>query len=335
MKIFIGAFFMMKKILVIQTAFIGDVVLATSVVEKLNQFFPKASIDFLLRKGNEGLFDGHPFLNEVLIWDKGTGKYKNLISLLFKIRKREYDLVVNLQRFSASGFLTAMSKAKTSIGFDKNPWSFFFSKKYPHVIGNGQHEVERNLSLIADFTDNQLVRPKLYPKQNSLPFEINTASYITISPASVWFTKQFPATKWEEMISGVGEEMKIFLLGGKSDVAMCQAIKNKFPNRQIEVLAGQLSFLQSAALMKNARMNFVNDSAPLHLASAVNAPVTAVFCSTVPAFGFTPLSDNSFVVETEEKLDCRPCNLHGKKACPKGHFKCADIDVERLLAKMR
>jgi heptosyltransferase-2 len=76
--------------------------------------------------------------------------------------------------------------------------------------------------------------------------------------------------------------------------------------------------------MKNAQMNYVNDSAPMHLASAVNAPVTAIFCSTIPAFGFTPLSDHSRVIETSEVLPCRPCGLHGYAKCPKGHFKCAE-----------
>lgn len=75
--------------------------------------------------------------------------------------------------------------------------------------------------------------------------------------------------------------------------------------------------------MKSATMNYVNDSAPLHIASAMNAPVTAIFCSTVPAFGFGPLRENGRVVETSERLDCRPCGLHGHSACPKGHFRCA------------
>jgi heptosyltransferase-2 len=77
--------------------------------------------------------------------------------------------------------------------------------------------------------------------------------------------------------------------------------------------------------MKYAEMNYVNDSAPMHLASAVNAPVTAYFCSTIPEFGFGPLSENSTVVQTTEKLPCRPCGLHGKRKCPEGHFKCADV----------
>jgi heptosyltransferase-2 len=79
-------------------------------------------------------------------------------------------------------------------------------------------------------------------------------------------------------------------------------------------------------------MNYVNDSAPMHFASAVNAPVTAVYCSTVPGFGFGPLSDNRHLVETPEPLDCRPCGLHGYKACPLGHFNCAHkIQDQQLL----
>jgi heptosyltransferase-2 len=113
------------------------------------------------------------------------------------------------------------------------------------------------------------------------------------------------------------------LLGAPTDHATCESIRLASANENVINVAGTLSFLESAALMKKAVMNFVNDSAPMHLASAMNAPVTAIFCSTVPSFGFGPLSDRSTVIETKEKLECRPCGLHGFKACPKGHFKCA------------
>ncbi len=97
---------------------------------------------------------------------------------------------------------------------------------------------------------------------------------------------------------------------------------------------GKLSLLQTALLMKNAKRVFCNDSAPSHLASAVNTPQTVIFCSTVVEFGFGPLSDDSQVVSVGE-LTCRPCGIHGHKACPLGHFKCAlDIDVNRVLATL-
>jgi heptosyltransferase II len=85
--------------------------------------------------------------------------------------------------------------------------------------------------------------------------------------------------------------------------------------------------------MQDAVMNYSNDSAPLHLGSSVNAPSTAIFCSTIPAFGFGPLSYNSAVIETTVKLACRPCGLHGYKACPKGHFKCAETITATQLSE--
>ena len=324
----------MQKFLVIQTAFTGDVVLATAVIEKLHTFFPDAEIDILIRKGNEGLFDEHPFLHEILIWNKKENKKKTLWKLLKKIRRTKYHKVINLQRFAATGFLTAFSGAKEKIGFKKNPLSFLFSKTFPHDMLNGLHEVERNNKLIEDFTDNTFTKPKLYPsKKNEEEIKQYTQQlYVCMMPASVWFTKQYPFEKWIELINSFPAVYKIYLSGGKDDIAFCTKIKDNVLNNKVEVLAGKLNFLSSAALMKNAVMNYTNDSAPLHFASATDAPVTAIFCSTVPAFGFYPLSTKSFMVETSENLPCKPCGLHGWKACPLGHFKCGlTIDNQKLL----
>jgi ADP-heptose:LPS heptosyltransferase len=313
-----------KKILVIQTAFIGDAILATSVLEKLHSHFPEAHIHLLVRKGNESLFAGHPFLKRVLVWNKKE-KYKDLWRLLQTIRYEQYNEVVNLQRFAATGFLTAFSGAKRKIGFSKNPFSFLFDEKHEHEIGNGKHEIERNHRLIAKHTDTVSAKPKLYPLESDYAFVklFQQTTYICLAPASVWFTKQLPQEKWTELINRIPEQTKIYLLGSKDDLLLAKNILRSSKRKNIEILCGKLSLLQSAALMQGAQMNYVNDSAPLHLASAMNAPVTAFFCSTVPAFGFGPLSSTSLIIQTKEKLSCRPCGLHGKTACPEGHFKCA------------
>ncbi len=334
------------KILIIQTAFIGDVVLATPLIEKLKHHYPDAVIDFVLRKGNESLLTNHPHLRHVLILDKKNGKYKNLFSLIGMIRKEKYDYVINLQRFFASGLLTALSGGKHTIGFDKNPLSFLFSESIKHHISTtdlDNHEVKRNLSLIEKITDNTFVKPKLYPSDADFQKIIPTGEYVCIAPASIWFTKQFPKEKWIELIHKLPDHLTIYLMGAKSDAPLCDEIKSQITtyystldtrHSTLVNLSGQLSFLESAALMKNARMNFVNDSAPLHFASAVNAPVAAMFCSTIPAFGFGPSSDISFVFETEEKLDCRPCGLHGYTSCPKGHFRCSHIDTDHIVSRI-
>jgi len=331
-----------QKFLVIQTAFIGDVVLATAIIEKLHQHFPDARIDFLVRKGNEALLTGHPWLNEVLIWDKKEGKLKNLWRMGRLIRKKHYDKVINVQRFAATGLLTAFSRAKETIGFDKNPLSRFFTKSIPHIVGGSTplHEVDRNQLLIKDLTDDRPAKPRLYPtkkdEEKISSYQTQTP-YITISPASVWFTKQYPKEKWAKFINQLPANYHIYLLGAPSDTPLAQYILQETQPQnpaqtRITDLTGQLTFLQSAALMRTAAMNYVNDSAPMHFASAVNAPVTAVYCSTIPGFGFGPLSDNSNIVEIQQPLDCRPCGLHGYKACPKGHFHCAyKIEESQLL----
>jgi heptosyltransferase-2 len=328
----------MQKFLIVQTAFIGDVVLATVIIEKLHLNFPDAQIDFLLRKGNEGLLKGHPYLHEVLIWDKKTDKQKNLVKMIQLTRQRKYDKVINLQRFFATGLLTALSGAKERIGFDKNPLSFLFDKKVKHAIGTADyytHETERNLLLVAHFTDNRKVRMKLYPSRTDQDVVLlyKAKSYICIAPSSVWFTKQYPKEKWIAFLQQLPKHFTVYLLGAPSDKNLCDAIIAQVKDVAIINLAGKLSFLESAALMQHATMNYVNDSAPLHFASAMNAPVTAVFCSTVTWFGFGPLSDKSFVAEIQEPLYCRPCGLHGKKECPEKHFKCALEITEAQLLK--
>lgn len=322
------------KILVIQTAFIGDAILATPVLEKLHRFYPDVEIDLLVRKGNETLFSGHPFLHKVIVWDKKQGKLRNLLRIATEVKQTKYERVINLQRFASSGFIVFRSGARQRMGFDKNPFSFCYTKKVKHEIGNGKHEVERNIELIASITDSKKEPPRLYPQpaDKEAVKQYITAPFICVAPSSVWFTKQYPTHKWIEFIKTVDSKYTIYLIGAANDNMVCEEIKQASGSQKVINLAGKLSFLQTAALMKEAAMNYVNDSAPMHIASAVDAPVTAVYCSTIPAFGFGPLSSKSFIVETTEKLDCRPCGLHGYKACPKGHFKCAEtISAKQLL----
>ena len=352
--------------LLIQTAFIGDVILMTALVEHLHQTEPRTPVDVLVRRGNEGLLAGHPHVRHVLVWDKKHRKYAALWELLHQVRAMRYGRVVTLQRFASTGFLTAFSRAPERVGFAKNPLSRFFTRRVPHAIGDGTHEVERNLQLLTEELKtggrrqpmrNEELRssgnssfliphsslsaapkPRLYP---SAVDEAAAASYavagpyVCMAPTSVWFTKQYPEAKWLELLAALPAGLRVYLLGGPPDVTACERLAAASGRSNVASLAGKMGLLASAALMRGAEMNYVNDSAPLHLCSAVGAPVTAIFCSTVPEFGFGPLSPVSFVVQTTEPLACKPCGLHGHGACPLGHFRCAHtIEVGQLLQTM-
>ncbi|MBS1582707.1 MAG: glycosyltransferase family 9 protein [Bacteroidetes bacterium] len=339
----------MKQFLVIQTAFLGDAVLVTSLLEKLHAFFPDAAIDLVVRKGNDGLFEGHPFLRKLHVWDKRKGKTRALFRLIGELRKTRYDHILNAQRFFSTGLLTVLARGREKVGYDKNPLSFLFTRTVEHRIpdparlrkdgppsGAITHEVDRLNALIAHLTDASRPLPRLHPAASHRA-EVDRLTggppdrrIITIAPASVWHTKQWPAEKWVALIGTLPPDRRVLLTGGPGDTALCERIAREAGRG--EVVAGKLSLLGTAVLMQGAAMNYVNDSAPLHIASAMGAPVTAVFCSTVPAFGFGPLNANGRVVQLEEPLYCRPCGLHGYKACPEGHFKCASgIEVASVV----
>ena len=322
-----------KRFLILQTAFVGDAILASGAVHAILSSHPEAVIDVLVRAGNEGLYQNDHRISRTIIWEKRNYKYIHLFQTLLAVRKKRYFAVINLQRFAASGLLTAMAHADHKVGYRKNPLSFFFTQKIKHrVSGIGEdiiHETDRISDCLKSIGIESKVQPEII-----IPVEAEEKisryrkqEFVTISPASVWFTKQYPPHRWKSLAQSVS--CKVYLLGGNLDTLLCNEIAKDL--QQTEVLAGQLSLIESAALMKYAVMNFVNDSAPLHLCSATNAPVCAIFQSTSPTFGFGPLSLNSYCIETDRKLDCKPCGLHGRKECPHQHFLCSDIETDQLL----
>lgn len=331
-----------KTILIIQTAFIGDTILASQFARAVKEQYPNSKIHFFLRKGNESVIQGLPTIEKTWVWDKQGGKTKNLMKLISELRKIRFDMVFNLHRHFNSGLVAAMMKSPVKAGFQQNPLSMFYTHKVNHLIPHtrGWHEVQRNLELIQKvdptFTivdNSKIYKPELPIQQKNIdkvaPYV--SGNYFVVAPASVWFTKAWSEHKYRELTAELVKLGKVYFIGAPGDKDLCDRIRNDLPNT--ENLCGGLNLLDSAALMKNARRVFVNDSAPLHLASCVNAKTTAVFCSTVPTFGYTPLADDSVVVDVGDSLSCRPCGLHGYKACPLGHFKCSeDIEIKKVIA---
>jgi len=324
-----------SKILIIQTAFIGDVILTTSLVEKLKDKFPEVNIDFLVRKGSETLLKNNPKLNKIWVLNKRQ-KYREAFRLIGFFRKEKYDLLINAQRHFTTGLITALSGAKYKIGFSSNPLSGFFDKKIPFHIEKDidTHEIDRLHGLISEITDNISGVPRLYPGVEAEESINNLIGkdFITIHPGSVWQTKQLPESKWIELVGKISKEYVVYLLGGPGERDLCERIKESIKGTNVINKAGEVNLIETAALMKHAFLNYVNDSAPLHICTAMDAPCLAVFCSTIPEFGFYPKTSRSKIVQINENLYCRPCGVHGKKKCPEGHFKCGnEISVEEML----
>lgn len=321
------------KILIIQTASLGDVILSTALANSIKSEFPNYKVHFLIKKNYSAVFNDNLLVDKVLLWDKSRNKYANLFKLLKKIRAKRYDVVINLHRFLSTGFLTAFSKGKIKIGYKQNPLSFLFNFRAKHQR-IGIHETARNLNLAnLYFKKLELKKPVLSvikPKDDVLNI-ISDKKYITIFPGSLWKTKMFHVEGWQDFIKTIPLDLIVVCMGAANDYSVVQQIITSRQENSYN-FCGKTNILETAWIMKNAYMNFTNDSAPTHIASSVDAPVSTIFCSTIPDFGFTPVSSNSNIIENIEKLSCRPCGIHGHKSCPENHFKCATgIKTAQLL----
>jgi len=321
------------EILIIQTAYLGDVILASHLAAQIKFCYPESTIHFLVRKENEQVLTLSPFIDRIWILDKNKNKWKTMYGVIKSLRGVAFDKIINLHRFFSSGIISFLINGKEKIGYDKNPLSFLYDIVVKHQIDD-KHELERNTLLIDSFCNiyNKKFIPWLIP-QVSHTIVDHLAIYnnhIIIAPCSVWFTKQFPLHKWKELIKTLRHRNEsIVLVGAKSEFDYCQQL---VVDSGVVNLSGKLTLAELAYLMTISKRVITNDSAPLHLASALNAPLTAIFCSTIPSFGFGPAHEDAAVVEVTKSLPCRPCGLHGKKKCPLGHFQCAEnINISQIL----
>ncbi|WP_459491361.1 glycosyltransferase family 9 protein [Aquirufa aurantiipilula] len=330
-------FYMLKhsKVLLIQTAFLGDAVLATALLEKIRMESPDTEIHILVRKGNESLFKAYPYTNLKTVWsyDKSR-KWSSWLELRRDLSKEHFDAVYVIQRFLGMGLLSLCIGAKRVVGFDKNPMSLFFTEKVRHEWGTGIHEVERNTALVKSWLGEKVFKPCLRAPKIDLATEMQKKEYICISPGSVWETKRLPIRIWIEFIQLLPENQVVVLMGSPGEIELSNQIADAFhgSNRVVLNETGKHPLLASAYIFQQSKMSFVNDSGPMHICSAENVPTVAVYCSTIPSFGFGPLADWNRIVETKHVLDCRPCGDHGKKNCPLGHYACGEgIEAKSLL----
>jgi len=313
-----------NKVLIIQTAFLGDAILISSLLEKIRIESPETIIHLLVRKGNESIFQAYPHKNLAKVWayDKKQ-KWSSWRALRAQFQGEHFNQVFVAQRFFGMGLLSLSIGAKKVVGFDKNPLSWFFTERVSHEWGNGKHETERNTALISSWLGSKVYKPFLSPVDKDLPKGLLTKKYICISPGSVWETKRLPVRVWIEFIKQLPENQPVVLMGAPNEVHLAEEIEKACTKNRIINEAGKHGLVDAIRIYQQSLMSYVNDSGPMHICSAVNTPTVAVFCSTIPSFGFGPLADWNRIIEVLD-LACRPCGDHGKKSCPLVHYACAN-----------
>jgi heptosyltransferase II len=319
-----------SRCLVIQTAFLGDVILTTPLLSRLAE--QNGPVDVVTTPAAADLLENHPAVANVLRYDKrGAARgWRGLRKLGAELRHRHYERVYLPHRSLRSAVLALWSGANERIGCDDIPAVITYTTRVPRAR-NG-HEVERILALAGRHGgEPPSVTLGLTPADDSaaeawlLGHDVSSP-FVAVAPGSIWATKRWPY--YAELTARLQQPSVV--VGSADDARLAAAIVDTSSGRVVSA-AGALSLPQSAALIRRAAVLVTNDSAPLHLATAVGTPVVAIFGPTVPEFGFGPRRRGDITVGYDE-LPCRPCSKHGPPKCPLGHHRCMrDLSVEQVM----
>ncbi|MBI5730402.1 MAG: glycosyltransferase family 9 protein [Ignavibacteriales bacterium] len=320
---------MQEKILVIQTSFLGDAVLTLPMIQKLKDKFPSSGIEVLCIPQTKELFEHSKSVSEVISYDKhGIQKsFLSFLRLIILIRQKKYSHIFSPHRSFRSSLIVYLSGAGISVGFDIASINFVYGSCVKYI--KEKHEVARNLDLIGADTNND--NWKILPIVNiDSSLENNTESIIrnltnkkiaAVAPGSVWKTKIYPGESYIEIIKFlIKKNYFVVLLGGKDDELLCSGVEKEFTD-SVKSFAGKMSIIESISLLKKCSVLISNDSAPTHLGMIADIPTLTIYCSTIPAFGFSPYNAKSNYVSYDD-LSCKPCGIHGRNQCPVQTFDC-------------
>ena len=332
------------RVLVVQTGFLGDLVLTTPLLRELRRL-PQVRIDVVSTPAGAELFGGLPWVDEAICLDKARAGPRAVVRLGLRLRRGRYDVAVAAHRSHRSGLLVRMSGAPRRIGFRGAPGAWAYTVSVPRK--SASHAVRRYLALAAPLGASPSTadpRPELRPGSRAVRradrlLEAHGVRdeerLLAIAPGSVWATKRWLPERFAE-VADAGWELGLrpLLLGSAGERIQCRGIAERC-SAPVVVLAGRTGVAELAALLLRTVALVSNDSGPAHVASAVGRPVIAVFGPTVPSMGYAPVGSANHIVE-HPGLGCRPCSRHGTRRCPLGHFRCMrEIPAERVVARLR
>jgi len=293
----------------------------------------------VVRPESAGLVQHNPFIDLVIPYDK-YGSDKGLSGILRVAKKlRGFDKAIIVQRYFRTALIPFLANIKARIGYNNSKFKFLYTEIRNY--NPKKHEVIRCLNL-AGINENlekyhlRIVIDKVTDLKVSetLARLGIVGDFAVIAPGSIWPTKRYNQFGTLADLIAVKLLLPVVMLGGRGDITAARnAIENS--RAQIYALTGNTALLESASVISKARIVFSNDSAPAHMAAAVNTPVVVIMGPTVQSFGFAPYTNKSKIAEVNN-LYCRPCSSHGSNKCPENHFRCmTDLSPHLILGKAK
>lgn len=317
-----------RKILIVQTAFVGDVILVTPLIRGVRQLFPNSVVDVLVIPQTAGILKNNPDVRDIIVFDKRNRKYGSFREVLSRLRDEQYDLAVSPHGSATTALLLFRAGIPRRIGFARGVSAWMFTDRIP-VLKN-THTVQKNLHLLKYWSHQDFDRStRLFPGDEDYLIAQRLMSklieprhpVVALAPGSVWWTKRWPGEYYTELASHLTHAgVRLVFIGSPDERELCDHIIAGSGAKMVVNTAGEADILTSAALLSMCDLIVCNDSGAMHIANAMKTDVIAMFGPTIRGFGFYPFRDSDIVFEVE--MPCRPCSSHGPQKCPLGHHKC-------------
>lgn len=331
-----------RKILILQTAFLGDVLLTLPMIHHLRKNFQDAEIDIIVRPEAAEIGMISLDVNNIIVFDKRNKNIKHTFELIKTIRSKKYDLLISPHRSFRSSCISYLSGIPQRICFDTASFSFLYTDQVEYR--KDKHEIERNLVLITELVKVSNWKEKIPIRMSEVPINekfkdwiISHHKIIAVAPFSEWCTKKYPETYFVRLIDSlISIGYKVILLGGLKDLENSNRIISYFKsNADIINFTGRLCISESISVIDKCDLLICNDSAPTHMGTLTRCPVLTIYGSTIPEFGFYPYREIDKVIQIEN-LYCKPCGIHGRKSCPEKHFRCMnDLKPEQVFTVVK
>lgn len=336
----------MKRVLVVQTAYLGDVILSQPLWSALKTARPDVELDVLVQPQWAPLLTADPALSQIITFDKRGSErgFSGLWRTARRLADRGYDAAICPHPSFRSAGLLYLARIPQRVGFADSSGRWLFTHRVPRDIS--RHEVERILSLLTVWNvppADPHRKPKLWLDphlEREAERKLRSwgiapeGKYVCVHPGSVWATKRWLPEGFAGVLSELAEEgYQPVVLGGAADIVEANLVQDRVRELPIN-LAGRLTLPELALVLARAALLVTNDSGPMHIAGALGTPVAALFGSTTPQLGYAPVGSPSKIIE--HPMLCRPCGPHGYRKCPQSHFDCMKlITVEQVLAACR
>lgn len=283
-----------RKILIVNVNWIGDVLFSTPAIRALRRHYPDAHIACMVVPRCREVLELNPNINELIIYDE-KGEYKGLtgkMRLISELKARSFDMVFLFHRSLTRTLMVALSGIRERVGIDNPKRGFLLSRKVPPPPSD-IHKVEQFLNIVkvtgvkdagkdmevhVSGSDEAFAESFLKSQgiKKGEPFAI-------LNAGGNWDMKRWPAENFAELGNRIGDEygMPVILTGAGKDVGLAEKIAKMMKKKPV-IAAGTTSLRQLASIMKRAALVVSNDSGPMHIAVSQGAKTIAIFGPTDP-----------------------------------------------------